>query len=181
MLCNKTQNLDRGFFRTEPAFFFGKMASSMRATIITKDRGEIPVNMYALAWPPPAPARAIRSRSSRTRSCTGFKTRFMDDTFPVIAEQNLWEIANDRQPATAPTSRTSTTRPQTEFQHAGALSLHLRLGHHAGRQAAAPQAADGHAGAINLQIDEIGSNLIGQTEVLNTFLELYDQGRSSRS
>ncbi|MDT1904048.1 DUF3987 domain-containing protein, partial [Acinetobacter baumannii] len=34
----------------------------------------------------------------------------------------------------------------------------------------------GNAGSVNLQIDEIGANLIGQTEVLNTFLELYDKG-----
>ena len=49
VLCNKTQNTDRGFFRAETAFFLSKMASSMRATIVTKDRGEIPVNMYVLA------------------------------------------------------------------------------------------------------------------------------------
>src|SRR5690606_13918184 len=29
----------------------------------------------------------------------------------------------------------------------------------------------------NLQIDEIGSNLLGNSEVLTTFLELYDVGR----
>ena len=48
VLCNKTQNTDRGFFRVEMAYFLGKMASSMRATIVTKDRGDIPVNIYAL-------------------------------------------------------------------------------------------------------------------------------------
>ena len=49
VLCRKTQNTDRGFFRTEVAFFLAKMASNMRALIITKDRGEIPVNIYAMA------------------------------------------------------------------------------------------------------------------------------------
>ncbi len=49
VLCNKTQNTDKGFFRTEVAYFLGKMASIMRATIVTKDRGDIPVNIYALA------------------------------------------------------------------------------------------------------------------------------------
>jgi hypothetical protein len=33
------------------------------------------------------------------------------------------------------------------------------------------------AGSINLEIDEIGSNLVSNTEVLNTFLELYDVGK----
>ena len=49
VLCNKTQNTDRGFFRVEVAYFLAKMASCMGATIITKDRGEIPVNIYAVA------------------------------------------------------------------------------------------------------------------------------------
>ena len=48
VLCNKTQNTDKGFFRAEVAYFLGKMASIMRATIVTKDRGEIPVNIYDL-------------------------------------------------------------------------------------------------------------------------------------
>ena len=33
-----------------------------------------------------------------------------------------------------------------------------------------------NCGSINLQIDEIGSNLIGSVDVLTLFLELYDQG-----
>ena len=48
VLCNKTQNTDKGFFRAEVAFFLGKMASCMRTVIVTKDRGEIPVNIYDL-------------------------------------------------------------------------------------------------------------------------------------
>lgn len=49
VLCSRTQNTDGGFFRAEVAYFLGKIAGSMRATLVTKDRGEIPVNIYALA------------------------------------------------------------------------------------------------------------------------------------
>ena len=49
VLCNRTQNQDRGFFRVEAAYFLAKMAATMRAVIKTKDRGDIPVNLYALA------------------------------------------------------------------------------------------------------------------------------------
>ncbi|MDG4870457.1 hypothetical protein P8631_20890, partial [Guyparkeria sp. 1SP6A2] len=31
-------------------------------------------------------------------------------------------------------------------------------------------------GAVNLQIDEIGSNLVANTDVMTLYLELYDQG-----
>ena len=49
VICNKTQNVDRGFYDIEIAYFLGKMAASMRVALITKDRGEVPVNIYALA------------------------------------------------------------------------------------------------------------------------------------
>lgn len=49
VLCNKTQNTDRGFYKVEVAYFLAKLAASMRASIMTKDRGRVPVNIYALA------------------------------------------------------------------------------------------------------------------------------------
>lgn len=48
LLCRKTQNTDKGFFRTEIAYFLCKIASCMRAYIVTKDRGDVPINCYAI-------------------------------------------------------------------------------------------------------------------------------------
>ena len=96
VLCNKTQNTDRGFFRVEMAYFLAKMASSMRATIVTKDRGEIPVNIYALALATSGFGKGYSVNVVETEFLKGFKKRFMEDTFPIIAEKHLWEIANDR-------------------------------------------------------------------------------------
>ena len=36
VLCNKTQNTDKGFFRAEVAYFLGKMASIMRVISCTR-------------------------------------------------------------------------------------------------------------------------------------------------
>lgn len=48
VLCAKTQNSDKGFYRVVVAFFLTKMASCMRAVIDTQDRGRIPVNCYVI-------------------------------------------------------------------------------------------------------------------------------------
>lgn len=49
VICNKTSNYaSKGFFRVEIAYFLAKMAACMNAVIDTKDRGIIPVNLYAL-------------------------------------------------------------------------------------------------------------------------------------
>ena len=52
VLCHKAQQEDRLFFRVLVAYYFSMMASQMRCTIDTPDRGKIPVNMYALNLAP---------------------------------------------------------------------------------------------------------------------------------
>lgn len=48
VLCKKTLNSNRLFFRVQVSYFLAKVASSMRCTLNTLDRGKIPVNVYAL-------------------------------------------------------------------------------------------------------------------------------------
>ena len=48
ILCSKTQNSNPLFFRVLVGYYFSLVASMMRTTIATHDRGDIPVNMYAL-------------------------------------------------------------------------------------------------------------------------------------
>ena len=52
ILCHKTQQTDPLFFRVLVAYYFSMVAAQMRCTIVTPDRGDIPVNMYALNLAP---------------------------------------------------------------------------------------------------------------------------------
>lgn len=52
VLCKKTLNGNRSFFRIQVSYFLAKMAASMRATLVTLDRGELPVNVYAINLAP---------------------------------------------------------------------------------------------------------------------------------
>ena len=176
VLCNKTQNTDKGFFRTEVAYFLGKMASNMRATIITKDRGEIPVNIYALALATSGFGKGHSVHIVETDFMKGFKKRFLEDTFPVIAEKHLWVIANDRAARNGTDPQDEFDRIEKEFKHAGAFPYTFDSGTAPAVKQLRQKLLMAQCGAINLQIDEIGSNLINASEVLTLFLELYDQG-----
>lgn len=176
VLCNKTQNTDRGFFRVMTAFFLAKMASCQRAMIVTKDRGEIPVNMYTLGLATSGYGKGHSVGIMEAEFMKGFKDRFMQDTMPIISDQTHWEIANNR-------ALRNGSDPNEEFEKVGSDAV--RSGKppftfDSGTVPAVKQMR--HAlllagcGSINLQIDEIGSNLIGNVELLNVFLELYDQG-----
>jgi hypothetical protein len=176
VLCAKSQNQDRGFFRTEVAYFLGKMAASMRATVVTKDRGEVPVNVYALALATSGFGKGLSVNIIEGEFMAGFQKRFTEDTFPVIAEKHLWEEAAARAARNA-------SDPNEEFE--GVMGEYKRCGTYvftfdSGTPPAIKQLRNkmilAQCGAINLQIDEIGSNLINSTDVLTLFLELYDQG-----
>ena len=176
IICHMTQNLDRSFFRTQLAYFFAKMASSMRATIITKDRGEIPVNMYALALAPSGSSKGHSVFLAENDILHKFKARFMEDTFPVISDQNLWVIANQRAARNGNAQQVEYDKALSEFKQAGVFPFTFDSGTTPAIKQLRQKLLLSSAGSINLQIDEIGSNLIGQTDILNTYLELYDLG-----
>lgn len=176
VLTAKTQNTDRGFFRTEVAYFLAKMASNMRATIVTKDRGEIPVNLYALALATSGFGKGHSVNIMENDFLTGFKRRFMEDTLPIIAEKHLWDIAKDRAIRNVSDEASEFEKVEGEFKRAGAFPFTFDSGTPPAVKQLRHKLLLANCGSINLQIDEIGSNLIGSVDVLTLFLELYDQG-----
>ena len=176
VLCNKTQNIDRGFFRAEVAYFLAKMASCMRATIVTKDRGEIPVNLYVLALATSGFGKGHSVNIVENEFLKGFKTRFMEDTFQVISEQNLWNIANTRAARNGTDQQEEFERAEKEFKQAGAFPFTFDSGTPPAVKQLRHKLLLSSAGSINFQVDEIGSNLLGVSDVLILFLELFDQG-----
>ena len=176
VLCAKTQNTDRGFFQTEAAFFLGKIASCMRATIVTKDRGEIPVNVYALALATSGYGKGHSIHIIEHEFLKPFRRRFMEDTFHVISEQHLWKLADDRALRNNTGQQEEYDGALKEFRGAGAYPFTFDSGTGPAVKQLRHKLLLSNIGAINLQIDEIGSNLISNTEVLTMFLELFDQG-----
>jgi len=176
VLCRKTENTDKGFFRTEVAYFLGKMAACMRAEISTLDRGNIPVNIYALALASSGYGKGHSVNIVENEFMKQFRQRFMSDTFPVIAEQNLNKVANERAVKNLTDPQEEFEKAQREFKSAGAFPFTFDSGTPPAVKQLRHKLLLSACGSVNLQIDEIGSNLIGSTDILTLFLELYDQG-----
>ncbi len=176
VLCNKTQNTDRGFFRAEMAYFLSKMASSMRATISTKDRGEIPVNMYVLNLATSGYGKGHSVAIVEGQIINGFRKRFMEDTFPVVAEKHLWDIANDRALRNGTDQQEEFEKAEAEFRRAGALPFTFDSATGPAVKQLRHKLVMSNCGSLNLQVDEIGTNLQASLEPLALYLELYDQG-----
>lgn len=176
VLCAKTQNTDRSFFSCEAAYFLGKIAANMRATIVTKDRGEIPVNIYALALATSGFGKGHSISVVENEFMKPFKNRFMQDTMQVISEQHFWKLAAERAVRKGTSDQEEYDKVAAEYARCGGFPFTFDSGSTPAVKQLRQKLLLGNVGAINLQIDEIGSNLTGSDEVLTTFLELYDQG-----
>lgn len=177
VICNKTENPDRGFFRTLVAYYFAKMASSMRAHITTQDRGDTPVNLYALLLATSGYGKGHSVSIMEDRFIDGFRRRFMDVTFPKLADAHLWDLANDRAARFGKDPQEEYDRLHKEFVSAGQALFTFDSGTIPAIKQLRQKLLLSNCGSINLQIDEIGMNLVSSIEPLTGFLELFDQGK----
>lgn len=176
ILCDKTQNQNPLFFRVMVAYYFALVASMMRTTIETHDRGNIPVNLYALNLSPSGTGKNMSTNIVEEKVIGLFREKFLNETFPILAEQNLPKLAVKRAIRKSTDPDEEMARVQKEFDSLGPLLFSFS-------EATAPAIKQmrhkllmASAGSLNLQMDEIGSYLLGNTEAFSPYLELYDIG-----
>lgn len=175
ILCHKTR-MNPLFLRVLVGYYFAMAASQMRATIVTHDRGDIPVSMYALNLSPSGTGKGVSTGFMENEVMHLFRDRFLNETFPALAEQNLPKLANKRAVRKGTDPDDELVKVQKEFDSLGNLAFSFDSGTPAAVKQMRHKLLMADAGSVNLQIDEIGANLVGNLEVLTTFLELYDVG-----
>tara|TARA_Y100001963_G_scaffold139959_1_gene206383 strand:+ start:673 stop:2850 length:2178 start_codon:yes stop_codon:yes gene_type:complete len=178
VLCEKTENQDRHFFRIQVAYFFSKVASMMRTTIQTPDRGDIPVNMYGINLAISGYGKGMSMNIMEDSVIPGFRGRFLKETFPHVSKTNLAKIAVDRASKSGQDpDEVELPRVSNEFNNLGELAFSFDSATTAAIKQMRLKLLMSDAGSINMEIDEIGSNLLGNSDVLSTFLELFDMGK----
>lgn len=177
ILTKKTQNEDPVFFRLMVSYFFCKMASMMRCHIEVAASQIIPVNMYAINLAPSGSGKGHSIGVIEESVMNRFREKFLENTFPEIAERNLHVLALKRAKKNQTEEDEEVARAQMEFEEMGALLFSFDSATPAAIKQMRTKLLMAQAGSMNLEIDEIGSNLLGNGEALTTFLELYDMGR----
>lgn len=176
VLSRKTQNNDIRFFRVLTAYFLTTIASSMRAHLKTNDRGTIPINGYMLAFAPSGAGKGHSISVLENTVLKDFRDTFINFTFPALAEKNMARLAMQRAAMKGTTEEEELARLEREYERTGAYQYVFDGGTAPAVKQMRQKLLIAKAGSLNLQIDEIGSNLIGSTELLNAYLELYDLG-----
>jgi hypothetical protein len=105
-----------------------------------------------------------------------FRQRFQEETFPLLAEINLPKIAAKRASRKGTDPDDELDKVTKEFEGPGNLLFSFSEATSPAIKQMRHKILMADAGALNLQIDEIGSNLSGSIDALNLYLELYDVG-----
>jgi len=176
-LCSKTQNEERLFFRVVLGYYYAQMASSMRAVISGFDRRDLPINIYAMNLSPSGTGKGYSTSLIEDEIVNKFRENFLEYVFPAEAETHMAKLATQRASRKQSDPDDELERVRKEFEGLGSLLYSFDSGTSPAVKQMRHKLLMGDAGAVNLQIDEIGANLIGQTEILDTFLELYDLGK----
>jgi len=175
-LCLKTQNDNPLFFRVIVAYYFCKIASMMRVNIATHERGIIPVNMYAICLATSGSGKGLSTNLMEEKLLTPFKDKYMSETFNTVADQNITKLAVKRAIKEDIEEDIAREKVLADFNRAGELLFSFDSGTTAAVKQMRTKLLMAGAGSMNLEIDEIGSNLLGNVDVLTTFLELFDVG-----
>lgn len=149
----------------------------MRVGINTHDRGNVPINMYAINLATSGYGKGLSTNIVEEQVIHIFKERFVDETFPAIADAKLFDLANTRALKKNANPSDELKRVKKEFSMTGELAFSFDSGTPAAIKQLRHKLLMAEAGSMNMEIDEIGSNLIGNIDVFSPFLELYDVGK----
>jgi len=177
VLCAKTQSSDPLFFRIMVSYYFAKVASMMRCNIKTLDRGDIPVSMYAINLANSGHGKGHSTNIVEEQVINAFRTRFLEETFPAVSEKSLDKLSKLRAIRKGNDEDTELAMTNAEFENLGVLAFSFDSGTTAAVKQMRHKLLMSGAGSMNLEMDEIGSNLFGNVDVLSTFLELFDVGK----
>lgn len=177
VLCAKTQNESPAFYRLLVAYNFCKVASMMRISINTHDRGLIPINAYAVNLASSGFGKGHSTNIMEDSVLGDFREKFLSDVFPLQAELNLRRIAARRSIKNNSQEEDELTRVEKEFYELGPLPFAFDSGTAPAVKQVRQILLMADAGALCFEMDELGSNLSANAEVLSTFLELYDVGK----
>ena len=176
IMCAKTQNKERMFFRVANSYYWGVLASQMHATIEGWGGSKIPINIYAMNLSPSGTGKGYSTGLVEEQVIDRFRNTYMEVTFPMAANNNMQLIAHQRakRKGTDPVDEMESL--EKEFNSIGSLLFSFDSATVPAVKQLRHKLNLAKSGGVNLQVDEIGANLVGQTETLNAFLELYDKG-----
>jgi len=175
-ICAINQNYDRGYFRNVVNYQFTKVASIMRCSVVTADRGKIPVNMYLIATAQSGFSKGHSLNIVKENVIDTFRKKFLEDTLPVIAEKKLFDLATKRSIKKGTDFEEELTKVTKEYNDTGTFLFNFDSGTSPAFKQLRSKLLMIDVGALSFEMDEIAKNISANQELLTYFFETYDFG-----
>lgn len=148
----------------------------MRTNIHTEERGIICVNTYILNLMPSGFGKGHSTNIFEENLICGFKKKFLTEVFPTRSEFRLIQIAAARATRDNIDEEKSFEKVQKEFESLGVLPFSFDAATAPAIKQLRQKLLMSSAGSMNIEMDEIAQNLLGNQEALDVLFELYDKG-----
>ena len=186
ILVRKVNSNNRHYFRILTAYYLSKVASMMRCNIQTNDRDVIPVNAYVLNLMVSGTGKGHSTNILEREFIAYFKKEFLENVFPTQAAGNVKTLGEEKAKNMIKRGisvlsldeevSVQTDKFQAQFERLGELAFSFDSATTPAVKQMREKLLLAAAGSMNLELDEVGSNMSSNTDVLTTFLELYDVG-----
>lgn len=175
ILSERTQTADRDFFRVLTAYHLSKVPSMMQAVVASPDRGNIPINFYGVNLAPSGHGKGHSTNIFEDLILSEFTSKFTKILMPQQAGLHIDRLAVARDiDGNIDAAR---SKVQIEYENAGIYQPVFDSATAPAIKQLRHKILMANIGALNLEIDEIGSNIIANAEALAVYLELYDVGK----
>lgn len=174
---DKVQIENRMFFRVMVAYYLATMASSMRASIAGYDPSKtIPINIYAMCLSPSGSGKGVSQSTIEGEILKQFTNRFETKTLPDYQAGNIEKIAERRCRINGTTFEEEMSNIVKEVDSCGKYLPAFEGGTAPAIKQYRHRLLLAGCGGLNYVVDEIGSNLIKNSDVNTAFLDIYDLG-----
>jgi len=170
ILCQKTGNSNPTFFRVSTNYHLTKLAAMMRIKIATKDRGIIPTNVYAINLAPSGQGKGHSTSIIEDELTKKFRTIFMDQTYPLVVDENLAKLALRRATIENEDPDMMMEAVKREYRDLGNMSFVFDSATTPAVKQYRQKLLMAKIGSMNLEMDEMGNNFLGNADVLSTFI-----------
>lgn len=174
ILSDRTQNPDKNFFTILSCYHLTKLASMMRCRVDAKGFGNLLVNFYGLNLSPSGSGKGYSTKIIEEQVLHLFKQNFMEYTLPTIAEKSLTDLAIKRALRKGVDEQEEMEAVSAEFRKLGTYLTSFDSGTVPAVKQFRHQLLMSGVGSINFESDECGNNLLGNKEILDAYLELFD-------
>jgi hypothetical protein len=149
----------------------------MRAHVSIPGRGRIPINMYLFNLAASGAGKGHSMTIMEDRVVNQFREVFLEHTFPTMAQKHVEIRGRNHAMQHQMDEKDGIKIMQREYQDAGPYLDSFDSGTVAAIKQMRHKLLLAQLGSMSLIMDEVGSNMLGNMDVLTAYLELFDMGK----